>query len=206
MNGRYRWTALFGLAAALLVMATTPADVSAECTGLDRWPSFTDAARSAEVIVIGEVAESFHEADVNNDPDHTIRFRFRVDEVLRGRSDVVLDFPDGVRSGLPLTICPGDSVLRVRVRDHLAMAFGARYPRIGGPVTAIAFLDRTPDAFFMPGMERLTLGQVHSIANLPPTDTGPIVKPNERTSPVGLLLIGLIGGWFADRHLRKRAE
>jgi len=131
-----------------------PSSVAAECTQLDPWPSFRAAARSAESIVVGEVVESF----LDDSADNAVWFRLRVDEVLRGRSEASIEFRKEVQSGLPLTICPGDSVLRVRIGDRLAMAFGARFRGVDGPVTAVAFLNRTPDSFLMPGMERLTLG------------------------------------------------
>jgi hypothetical protein len=136
----------------------------------------------------------------------TTGFRLRVDEVLRGRSEDVLEFRDPVRSGLPLTICPGDSVLFVQARDRIAMAFGGRYPGVDGPITAVAFLNHDPDSFLMPGIERLTGEQVRAIAGLPSTDTGPIVVDRPESFPIGLLFVGLIGGWFVDRRLRKRAK
>ena len=135
----------------------------------------------------------------------TTDFRLRVDEFLRGRSDDVLEFRGPVRSGLPLTICPGDSVLFVQAGDRVAMAFGASYPEVDGPVTAVAFLNREPDAFLMPGIERLTRQQVRDIASLPSTDTGRIIIDQPESFPIGLLLAGLVGGWLADRRVRKRA-
>jgi hypothetical protein len=201
VDGRTYWKALFGLAAALLVMSTTPAEVAAECTQLDRWPSFRNTAPSAEVIVIGDIVANREDATGYITTD----FRLRVDEVLRGESDDVLEFRDAVRSGLPLTICPGDSVLYVRVGDRLAMAFGARYPEVDGLVTAVAFLNREPDPFLMPGIERLTREQIRAVADLPSTETVPIVQDGSQSPPIGLLLVGLVGGWLADRRLRKRA-
>ncbi len=202
LRRRYARAAVATMALTLGLVA--PGPVAAECTGLDPWPSFTAAARSAKVIVVGEVVESF----ADDSADNAIHFRFRVDQVLRGEAESEIEFRDVVRSGLPLTICPGNSLLRVRAGDQLAMAFGARYRAVAGPVTAVAFLDRTPDSFLMPDMERLTLDQVHAVADLPATDTepGPLPPVTDPTLPLSLLLVGLIGGWLADRRLRKRAK
>jgi hypothetical protein len=201
MFERRRIRAIVAVAMTILGLVA-PSCVAAECTQLDRWPSFRAAARSAESIVVGEVVESFQD----DSADEALWFRLRVDEVLRGRSESSIDFRKAVQSGLPLTICPGDSVLRVQIGDHIAMAFGARYPGVGGPVTAIAFLNRKPDSFLMPGMERLTLGQVHSVADLPATDTDPGTPPTPTApaAPFILVLIGLLGGWLADRRIRTR--
>jgi hypothetical protein len=203
MFERARLRTVFAVVATVLGLAS-PSSVAAECTQLDRWPSFRVAARSAESIVVGEVVESFQD----DSADNGLWFRLRVDEVLRGRSASSIEFRKAVQSGLPLTICPGDSVLRVRIGDHIAMAFGARYTGVDGPVTAIAFLDRNPDSFLMPGMERLTLRQVHAVADLPATDTDPGTPPTPTapTVPLVLLLSGLLGGGLAERRLRKRAK
>jgi len=181
-----------------------PVEVAAECTQVDRWPSFRTAAPSAEVIVIGDVVAN------REDPTGyiTTDFRVRVDEVIRGQSDDVLVFRDAVRSGLPLTICPGDSVLYVHVGDRIAMAFRARSPGVDGPVTAVAFLNRQPDSFLMPGVERLTREEVRDIADLPATDTDPDAppRPTAPTAPLVLLLSGLLGSGLAEHRLRKRAK
>ena len=202
MTARHCWKAIIGLGAALIVLSSAPTEVAAECTQVDRWPSFRTIAPSAKVIVVGEVL-----ANPEDTAGYvTTGFRLRVDEVLRGRSEAVLEFREAVTSGLPLTICPGDSVLYVRHGDRLAMAFGGRYPEVDGPVTSIAFLDGEPDSFLLPGIERLTLDEVRSVAGLPPTDTRPAGEGRAESPAVALLLVGLIGGWVAVRHLGKRAR
>ena len=184
-----RVSVLAGVAASVAVIAS-PSAVSAECTQVDGWPSFRTAARTAKTIVIGRVVESF---DPYSDT-LIVAFALRVDEVLRGRASQRLEFRGGVRSGLPLTLCPSDSILRVSMGDRLAMAFDATYPGATGPVTAIAFLRRTPDPNLMPGMERLTVDQVRFVSSLPETDTEPIAT--KRAAPLSWLpgLLGVIGG------------
>ena len=189
MNRRVRGGPAVALLTALLAIAASPTAVHAECTQFDRWPSFRAAARSADVIVIGRVSEGYDEDSAGNH----MTFVLRVDETLRGRPRDVLDFHDVVRSGLPLMVCR-DSLLRVRVGDRLAFAFGARYSGVSNPVAAIAFLNRTPDPFLMPGMERLTADDVKFVSSLPETDTEPIAT--KRAAPMSWLpgLLGVIGG------------
>jgi len=201
MFERRRIRAIVAVSMTILGLAV-PSSVAAECTQLDTWPSFRAAARSAESILVGEVVDSY----LDDSADNAVWFRFRVDEVLRGRSEGSIEFREEVRSGLPLTICPGDSLLRVRITDRLAMAFGARFRGVDGPVTAVAFLNRTPDSFLMPGMERLTLRQVRAVSSLPATDTDPpaLSPATPPTLPLSLVILGLLGGWLADRRIRTR--
>jgi len=155
-----------GLLAWAGVLASA-APVAAECTQLDPWPSFTEAAPTAQRIVVGEVIQSYT-VDAGDD---AIEFRVRVDEVLRGEAPAFLDFREGTRSGVPLTICPRDSILRVREGDVLAFAFDARIAASPDPVLAVAWIRGEPDLFLMPGSETLTLARVRQLAALPATDT-----------------------------------
>jgi hypothetical protein len=145
--------------------------------------------------VIGRVVESF------DPPSNTliVTFALRVDEVLRGTSPKRLEFREGVRSGLPLTVCPSDSILRVSMGDRVVMAFGATYEGIEGPVTAIAFLRRTPDEVLMPGMERLTADQVRFLSSLPPTDTDSGAQTRHVNVPWIPITLGLVAGLISLR-------
>jgi hypothetical protein len=181
--------------AATLALSATPLPALAECTQLDPWPSFREAARSAKTIVIGRVVESF-------DPPSSsfiVTFALRVEEVLRGTSPERLEFREGVLSGLPLTVCPSDSILRVSMGDRLAMAFDATYEGIDEPVIAIAFLRRTPDESLMPGMERLTADQVRFVSSLPPTDTESRAQTPGREFPWIPITLGLVAGLISLR-------
>lgn len=190
MNLRRGRVTVLSVLLAGVALSTTATPVAAECTQLDRWPSFTEAAPSAKRIIVGEVVESYFD----DSADNAITFRMRVDEVLRGRSRRALEFRDVVRSGAPLTICPGDSILRVRVGDILAFAFDARVASSPDPVLAVAWIRGTPDDFLMPGAERLTLAEVRSLAALPATDTALPSEERERSIPmIPLLAAGLLG-------------
>ena len=170
-----------------IVATTTP--TTAECTSIDRWPSFTEAARSAKRIVVGEVVQSY----ADDSADNAIEFRVRVDERLRGKSVRFLEFRGGTKSGAPLKICPADSILRVRVGDVIAFAFDARVASSPDPVLAVAWVRGTPHPFLMPGAEVLTLQAVRELAALPMTDTLPLASRAEGTDlPVLPLLAGAV--------------
>ena len=199
--GRWsRGASIVAAVTAVMGLLASPVNVNAECTQLDPWPSFRAAARSAETIVIGRVVESF-------DPPSTrliVSFALRVDDVQRGTAPARIEFGEGVRSGLPLTVCPGDSILRVSMGDRIAMAFGSRFQGIAGPVTAIAFLRRTPDQFLMPGMERLTADQVRFLSSLPETDTNQESSGRAMPSPLVPVLLGAMAGLVSLRVRRRR--
>jgi hypothetical protein len=190
--------------AAFLALGASADPVAAECTELDLWPSFRAAARSAKTIVIGHVTEGFDEDSAGN----FVTFEFRTDETLRGRARDVMTFQDVVRSGLPLRVCPADSILRIRIGDRLALAFGARYEGVSNPVTAIAFLNRKPNQFLMPGMERLTADEVRFMSSLPQTDTEPGNRSRTRTVPWIPITLGVLAGLVSVRlgHRRRYPE
>ena len=180
---RFLWCVLISSA----WMLATARPVAAECTGMDPWPSFTEAAPSATRIVIGEVVESFSD----DSADNAVHFRVRVDEVLRGSSRSSLELRD-VRSGVPLKICP-DSILRVRVGDVLAFAFDARVSNSPEPVLAVAWIRGRPHEFLLPGAERLTLAQVRALAGLPATDTVASYFADDSGDRPAVLFLGLFG-------------
>lgn len=173
-----------GLSALLLASASVAANpVAAECPGLDPWPSFTDASRSARTIVLGEVVESLQD----DSADNAVWFRVRVDEVLRGKATPIIEIKL-LYSGVPLKFC-SDSILRVRMADRIAFAFDARISGVAGPVTTVAWvregLAPTPPPapgspneqvesvrdFLVPGVERLAVSEVRALAALPATNT-----------------------------------
>ena len=173
------WVALLG--------AASP--VVAECTGFDSWPSFREAARTADRIVVGEVVEAYS----LDSADLVLRFKLRVVEVLRGRSGPVIEFSEPVKSGAPIKRCT-DSILRVHVGDVIAFAFDARIAESSGPVLTVAWIRGAPDRFSMPGVERLTLKDVRMLAGAPATDTADPRDIPARTVPVAPLLVaGLLG-------------
>ena len=187
--------ALAGVTAGLMA---TP--VAAECTHMDSWPSFARASQTAKQILVGEVVESY----ANDSADYAIRFRFRVDEVLRGPATTLLDVRDVVRSGAPVKSCT-DSILRVRVGDVMAFAFDARIPGAPDPVLAVAWIRGRPDDFLMPGAEVLTLAKVRSLAALPVTDAAPPGRASPAAeSSVPLLLAGTLGALAALVRLRRK--
>ena len=185
------WFALLGGAAG---------PVAAECTRLDPWPSFREAVRTADRIVVGEVNDSYKVAS----GDHTVTyvvaqgqdmllFDLRVIEVVRGRSAPVLEFREPVRSGAPLKFCQ-DSHLYVNAGDVIALAFDARVASYPRPVLAVAWLSSTPDPFTMPGVERLTIDDVRLLAGAPATDIDEPAPIPARSIPlIPLLVAGLFG-------------
>jgi hypothetical protein len=173
--------------------------VAAECSQLDPWPSFTEAAPTSSQVLVGEVVESYFD----DSADNAIHFRVRVDEVLRGSSEPALEFREAVRSGAPLTICPGDSILRVRVGHVLAFAFDSRVSSSPDPVLAVAWIRGRPDTFLMPGAERLTLARVRELVRLPATDTVPSHPGDKTDGPPVALFVALFGG-VALLVLRQR--
>ena len=156
----------------------------AECTRLDPWPSFTEAVPSAKTVFVGTVTDTPELGFPNN------RFTLTVDEILRGDPPAVIDF-GGFKSGVPLTICPGDSVLRVREKgERLAFAMDARLPGVEGRIDAVAFVDDSkPDRFMLPKMEQLPLTKVRRLAGH--AADGSTVKPPPYT-PTGWPPDGLV--------------
>ncbi len=159
----------------------TPSAALADCSQLDPWPSFRQAAPSATTILIGTVTWT-PGGRINN------RFMLRVDEVLRGTAPNELEIA-ALHSGLPETICPGDSSLTVRrVGERLALAYGAHLPGQRRTITAVAFVKPSrPHHFFLPRMERLSAAEVRAIAAAPPpTDTAPSVTSPEQSPSHGI--------------------
>ena len=201
MSGlRHRRTPIGATVALLAVLAgATPAH--AECVQFDPWPSFHEAAQTAQRIIVGTVMEGYS----YNSADYAMEFRLRVDEVLRGHSDPVIEFRGLVRSGAPLKYC-SDSYLGVRVGDVIAMAFDARVPGVSTPVLAVAFLNRTPDQTVWPGIRRLSLREVRVLAAAPPgTDTALDVEPEGFSLPLlALVVAGLAGALIGLERPRRR--
>lgn len=201
MNRRRRRALLAGGLLAWAGVLANAAPVAAECTQLDPWPSFTKAAPTAQRIVVGEVIQSY----TDDSADNAIEFRLRVDEVLRGDAPPFLEFTEGTRSGMPLVVCPGDSILRVREGDVLAFAFDARIPTSRDPVMAVAWIRGEPDLFLMPASETLTLARVRELAALPATDTvttSSTIPTTPLAAPLLLLGVGICAFVLALRRYR----
>lgn len=153
------------------LVLTTGGPTVAECTGFDQWPSFRAAVPTASTVFVGTVVETPGGA-VNS------RFVLRVDEVLRGSAPDIVGY-SAFRSGVPLTVCPGDSVLRVRnVGERLAFAYGARLPGLRGRIDAVAFVGASrPDHALMPGMERLPMWRIRALVGRPGPQRPPTMAP-----------------------------
>lgn len=185
----------FGVVAAIVALLLAASPVAAECTRLDRWPSFRDAVRSAGTIVIGEVIDGAAESWLDT-------FTFRVDEVIRGTAPQVMHIHQ-LRSGLPLSICPSDSFAYVMKGDHLALALDALAADGKTRINAIAYVQGSPDDFLMPGVGRLSAAKVRELAGLPSTDA--IAEAARPSSPPLFVLPSALLGialWLA--RSRKR--
>ena len=191
--------AAIGLVAVLGALFVSAAPVAAECTSLDRWPSFRDAVPSARTIVIGVVVDGAPESWLNT-------FSLRVDEVLRGTEPHVMKI-DRLQSGLPLTVCPSDSVAYVKTGDHLALALGALAPDGKTRINAVAYVQGSPDDFLMPGVERISAADIRELAGLPSTDAPAIEEPQPCGPPVPILLAAVLGAgaWMFRLRGRMRA-
>jgi hypothetical protein len=190
-----RWALVGGLLSGSAAIFATASPVAAECAFFDPWPSFRATVPTADRIVIGTVVGSYGRTSAGG---HTVTFEFHVDEVVRGSSDPVIGFREGVRSGAPVT-CP-DSLLRPRVGDVLALAFDATLPEYPDPVLGAAFIPHASqwDKMTMPGIEGITRGRVRALAALPQapaTDVEPVIESPGSTPPAASLgLLGLLGG------------
>lgn len=188
-----------GMVAVIAALFVCAAPVAAECTRLDRWPSFRDALRSARTIVVGEV--------IDGEPENWLdTFTFRVDEVLRGTAPQVMQIHQ-LRSGLPLTICPSDSFAYVMNGDHLALALGALAPNGKTRIDAIAYVQGSPDSFLMPGVERIPVAEVRELAGLPSTDA--LADDDAPSSPTLLVLLSAVLGvvlWLVRSQKRSPAN
>ena len=209
-----RWSAVVLLAATFVA----PDPVAAECTSADPWPSFTEAARSAKTIVLAEVVESL----ADDSADNAVWFRVRVDEVLRGKVDPLIEIKH-LFSGVPLKVC-NESILRVRMNDRIAFAFDARIAGVAGPVTTVAWvrdgLVPTPSPvpgsaaeqiesvrdFLVPGVERLAASEIRALAAMPATDTDEVESdrsPSTSWLVIAVLVAFALGGvTFLSRSWR----
>jgi hypothetical protein len=81
-----RLAAAIGMAPALAVavLLGTPGLVAAECPWLPPWPEATDAIRSAEQVIVGEVVSVEDATELGLGPDQEREMALRVTEVLRG--------------------------------------------------------------------------------------------------------------------------
>ena len=147
-----------------------PSSVRAECVFIDPWPRITEAAPSAERVVIGRVSDVRTRRRRPNDDPKVVGFTLTVTEEVKGTGSRRLRFGEVVTDTGCIT-----SRLWVHDGDRLAMAFGGRAKGIEGPVSAVAFVGSTPAAEIaraggrrqMPAMERVTARQVRQASRLP---------------------------------------
>lgn len=183
-----------------LILAAAP-PVAAECTKLDRWPSFADAIPTARRVVIGEVTE---DRDPNSS-GYLGAFGLRIDEVLRGQGQVgaVWDVRY-LTSGLAGRICPDGSYLRVLRGDVIALAFDAVGPDRRTRVNVVAWLRGTPDAM-QAGVGEITIAELRHLVALPATDSDvdPPAEPPwpALVAPIGSSLAFLL---YASRRVTLR--
>jgi hypothetical protein len=199
----FRRARIYGGIAGLILGAAwlaAPLPVLAECMVMDEWPTFRDGAATASRIVVGEVDESYSD----DSADNAIEFHVAVTDVLRGQTTSGLDFEGGTQTDPPPTDCPGDSILRVRVGDVLAIAFDGTSDSPTS-VRAVAWVKGHPHAFLMPGAGVLSLREANALASLPQTD---ISSTASRSSspylPLAPLVVGAVSGWVAFRRSAVR--
>lgn len=159
------------VSAGLLMSAIAlPSQASAECMWLGPWPSFERSVRSAEQILVGEVTESLR----LDEGDRSSRFRFRVDEVLRGTGPSEVLFDGWAFVGHAQC----DKMLSVRLGDRLVLAIDKAVGAHPQQVTygTVAFLNRDPSKGSRTereddlGLERMSLRRVRELVALPETD------------------------------------
>jgi hypothetical protein len=182
-----------------LHVATT-SSVLAECTSVDRWPSFRSLAPAAQTVLVGEVVQG-----LDHSAGGAIRFVLRVDDVLRGEAGNEITFDQPIQSGLPLE-CP-DSMLRVPVGSVIALALDAPSEEGGDLLTTAAFMDREPHPFLLPGIETITREQLRRLMDLPDTDLLDDRDGNHSFTPLvvgGTLGLSALAGLAAATRLRRR--
>jgi hypothetical protein len=115
-----------------------------------------------------------------------------------------MEFRESVKSGAPVKFC-SDSILRAHVGDVIAFAFDARIAESPTPVLAVAWIRGAPNAFLMPGVERLTMEDVRALAGAPATDIANPAAIPARSVPViplvSFLMAGILG---ALAFIRRR--
>lgn len=184
---------------ALALHLGSPSSALAECTSLDRWPSFRSLAPVAQTVIVGEVVEG-----LDHSAGGAIRFVMRVDDVLRGEAADEIRFERPIQSGFPLD-CP-DSILRVPIGTVIALALDAPSDETDDLLTTAAFMNREPDPFLLPGIETITPVQLRRLMDLPETDLAASSTPSHPLPPLlagGVLAVSALGG-LALARLRPR--
>ena len=177
-----------GSASALGWTSLTATAVVAECTALDPWPSFQKAVPTAKRVIVGEVVE---DRDPNSS-GYLSLFGLRVDEVLRGKGEVgkVIEIRY-LSSGLPGTICPRNTNLRVLPGDVIAIAFDALAPDRRSHINAVAWVRGTPDTM-QRGVGSITMAELRDLAALPPTDAAELLPLPPPRAPLLALFAGFV--------------
>jgi hypothetical protein len=161
----------------------------AECTFPEYWVPFTEAAPTADRVVIGTVIENL-DAELGS-PDTTARFVLRVDETLRGkaRGRITVRY---VTSDDPRNQCPGVTFLAA-IGWRVAIAQGARVAGIPRDVTTFALINHTFEGGSIVGIQHLSVEQVRHLAALPDTSTAQFEQPVMQLS-LELVSLGLLLG------------
>lgn len=116
----------------------------------------------------------------------------------------------GFKSGMPLIVCPDDSVLRTRLGDRIAVAYSARLPGVTRRINAVAFLNPIDETirFLMRDVEVLSDADVVALAALPPTDAaspdGVSQDPDPGNGALPLLLLAAAASAVALLQRRRR--
>jgi hypothetical protein len=152
-------------------------------------PKFTEAVRTADRIVIGDVFQAVPAPGHNG---YALQFKLRVAHVLRGEAPAVMAF-----SKLPSQPC--SSPILVREGDRLAIAFEADVFDNGPSVNAAAFLRGTP---LHRDIEQLAESEVFALLGLqPPGGAG-----SGAASWAGVLILGGLLGASAILFMRRPAR
>ncbi len=198
---------LIGSAVVIAITASTSVPSAAECSRWEEWPAFRDVVPNANSVVIGSVVKILERDRI----DRPVSFRLAVTDILRGLQPATLDLSN-VRTDDPAVDCIR-SLLLVEVGDEIALTFGGTPDVVEGPVSAVAFLSRTPDVSTMPGMQRLSVDNVRKLVGLPPTDSIQVaVRP--AAAPQGqlelLFVLSFVGTFVlrsgAGRSWRRRSR
>jgi len=169
------------------LLGTSPAQ--AVCPPIDGWPAFTDVAEEAQRVVIGTVVET----------EDGLVTRFRVDEILRGRSRSNLDLARlRSRLGDEAESCSFSGTVAAEVDDRLAIAFSGKVKDWRGKLDSVALIDADADHPNASGLQRFTIQQARLLLGHE-IDGSTVALPERSGPPPDLftsLLRSLPGGFL----------
>lgn len=184
------------------------AGVRAENTQVCRWPSFAREAQVGDAVVVAEVVETMPRHPIDGIPR---RLRIHVSEVVAGTAPKDFVLRVFGPQGYPVADSCAPTIIDVEQGDELALVLSGRPGAVAGPVSAAAFLNRDPESsppgLPEPGLRRLTLDQVRTMAALPATDVTGLSPFGQAPAPsVGLVVLaaaavaGAVVGWQGSAH------